>query len=136
MTLKYTLEDPSATFSRGKAHDAGWDLTACSVHATVDGKYYVYTGVRVAIPEGYVGLLVPRSSIVKKEAYLSNSVGIIDSNYRGAIVAVFTAEKPPYEVGERCCQLVVVPYLMDAEKVEFLSGETERGSQGFGSSGK
>lgn len=132
--IQYTKTHELAGFSQAREGDAGWDLVACSHYATVDGKHYYDTGIRASIPKGYVGLLIARSSIVRKEATLSNSVGVIDSNYRGNIVAVFTAPSQPYKVGERCCQLVVVPCLSLAEEVENLD-ETNRNQQGFGSSG-
>lgn len=132
--VTYKRNHELATFSRGRIGDAGWDLTCCASYGTVDGKYYCDTGIQVAIPKGWVGLLFPRSGIVKKDAFLANSVGVIDSNYRGNIIAVFSASQPPYQVGERCCQLVVVPCAALAEEVDHLD-ETNRNDQGFGSSG-
>lgn len=71
--------------------DSGMDLTAISVSYTDDdgGNITYDTGIAVEIPEGHVGLLFPRSSNSKKELLLTNSVGVIDSNYRGSIKAVF-----------------------------------------------
>lgn len=135
--IRYTKTHRLATMAQTRPGDAGFDLTACDYYATVDGKYYYDTGVKLAIPEGYVGLLMARSSIVRKDATLANSIGVIDSNYRGNVVAVFTAPHPPYEIGERCCQLVVVPCLSTATLIEdYELNETNRGQQGFGSSGK
>ena len=73
-----------------KNGDAGMDLTAVSV--TYDEKLdcFVYdTGICVAIPEGYVGLVYPRSSNRKTDAYMTNHVGVIDSGYRGNILVCF-----------------------------------------------
>jgi dUTP pyrophosphatase len=134
--MRFQKTDPKATFTKAHKSDAGYDLTACSYYGTTDGKYYYDLGIKVAIPEDYVGLLIARSSIVRKEAMLANCVGVVDSGYRGNLVAVFTSPNPPYEVGERCCQLVVLPiYSLEAEEVDSLSDST-RGTRGFGSSGK
>lgn len=134
--MYYVKIVPEASVSRAHEGDAGYDLVATSITGTVDGKWIYGTGVSVAIPFGFVGLLVPRSSIVKREAYLANSVGVIDSGYRGEVRAVFTADKAPYELGERCCQLVILPcYLAEPKEVKFLE-DSDRGSGGFGSSGR
>ena len=124
--------------------DAGLDLTAVSVTtetnaAGVDLMVYG-TGLAVEIPEGYVGLLFPRSSISKKGLRLANSVGVIDSGYLGEIMFKFaiTSDRPRknsvYEVGDRIGQLIIMPY----PKIEFVTGElteSERGVGGFGSTG-
>src|SRR6056297_3317016 len=73
--------------------DAGLDLTA--LKRTKIGNILTYdTGVSVAIPEGHVGLLFPRSSICKYDLELCNSVGVIDSGYRGTIQFKFRALTP------------------------------------------
>jgi dUTP pyrophosphatase len=134
--MYYIKINQEASISRAHEGDAGYDLVATSITGTVDGKWIYGTGVAVAIPFGFVGLLVPRSSIIKKEAILSNSIGIIDSGYRGEVRAVFTADSAPYELGERCCQLVIVPcYLAEPKEVQSLE-ESSRGSNGFGSTGR
>ena len=68
----------------GTADAAGYDLTATSFDFDPDHQCYVYeTGIAVEIPKGYVGLVFPRSSSFKMAQFLSNSVGVIDSDYRG-----------------------------------------------------
>lgn len=69
--------------------DAGMDLVAVSKSVDKDGNIVYGTGISVEIPEGYVGLIFPRSSISKKDLLLTNSVGVIDSGYRGEIMAKF-----------------------------------------------
>lgn len=69
--------------------DAGMDLVAVSKSFDDDGNTVYGTGIAVEIPEGYVGLIFPRSSISKKDLLLTNSVGVIDSGYRGEIMAKF-----------------------------------------------
>lgn len=118
--------------------DAGLDLTAISKNNT--DKYIEYgTGLSIEIPEGYVGLIFPRSSISKYDLLLANSVPVIDSNYRGEIMLRFK-KIPPYtdyyKVGERIGQLIIMPYpsieLITTDKLS----STERGEKGFGSTGK
>jgi len=124
-----------------KHGDAGMDLTAISYKYDSDIDCHIYgTGIAVEIPEGYVGLLFPRSSNRKKDVYLTNSVGVIDSGYRGEIMVSFKhrdANKviSNYLVNDRIAQLIIMPYpYIEFEKVDELS-ETERGANGHGSSG-
>lgn len=97
-----------------------------------------HTDLAVEIPEGFVGLLFPRSSIYKKSMAQTNSVGVIDSGYRGEVMVVFktTTDVIPsiYKEGDRFCQLVIVPIpQFDIVKVDELS-PSERGENGYGSS--
>ena len=121
-----------------KEGDAGLDLTATSVE--VKGDKVTYScGLAIEIPKGYVGLLFPRSSNSKKDLLLTNSVGVIDSGYRGEITAVFKKIEylaKVYKVGERFAQLVILPYPeIELEEAEELS-VTKRGTGGYGSTGK
>jgi len=121
--------------------DAGLDLTATDRYENRDFDYIEYgTGISVKIPEGYVGLVFPRSSISKTPHSLANSVGVIDSNYTGEIKLRFRTkenrEDLEYGVGDRIGQLIILPYpKVILEEVENLE-ETNRGSKGFGSTGK
>jgi len=127
---------------------AGADLTA--TERIGNGKYITYkTGIAMAIPRGYVGLLFPRSSISKKNLMLTNSVGVIDSDYRGEIEVRFKRAKtrfdkdgkpsmfyPPediYEVGERIAQLVIVPHVDAVFKEAGKLKDPQTRSGGFGS---
>lgn len=96
------------------------------------------TGIALEIPQGYVGLIFPRSSISKTDLTLANSVGVIDSGYRGEISFRFkTTHGNPvkYKKGDKIGQLVVMSYpKVTLVEVEELS-DTERGTGGFGSSG-
>jgi dUTP pyrophosphatase len=121
-----------------KPGDAGLDLVATNI-ISFDKEQVVYgTGIAVEIPEGYVGLVFPRSSIRKYEQYLSNSVGVIDSGYRGEIQATFNSRfyaDVKYNVGDKIAQLIIMPYPhIDFEEVDELS-ETERADGGHGSTG-
>lgn len=120
---------------------AGFDLTCVSRSYDEHSKTWkCKTGIGVEIPKGYVGLLFSRSSICKKDLILSNCVGVIDSDYRGEITAVFREVNDGfhiYEIGERCCQLVIVPYLNNINFIELDNlSDTNRGDGGYGSTGK
>jgi len=126
--------------SYSKIGDAGMDLVATSKFYDDFDNVCYGTGLAIEIPEGHVGLLFPRSSISKTDLTLRNSVGIIDSGYRGEITFKFNnilmSSCEPYNVKERIGQLIIMPYpTIEFEEVEELS-TTERGAQGFGSTGK
>ncbi len=112
--------------------DAGMDLVAISKSYDENLNVCYGTGLAFEIPEGYMGLVFPRSSISKKDLTLSNSVGVIDSGYRGEVFLKFRG-KNTYAIGDRVGQLITMPY----PKVRFLEVEelssTERGEGGYGS---
>jgi dUTP pyrophosphatase len=141
MKVKVKKLHPDAVIPKyAKAGDAGLDLTAVSKEWDEAKEKIVFgTGLAVEIPEGYVGLIFPRSSICKTNIALSNSVGVIDSGYRGEIKFFFSPGPRPkanYEVGDRVGQLVIMPYpTIELVESETLS-DSERGDGGFGSSGK
>jgi len=131
--------------------DAGLDLKAKDDYVlNAHQRTLVGTGISVKIPEGFVGLLFPRSSLSKKGIIMTNSVGVIDSEYRGEILAslcFIRTDKdhlmtPHAHIDkyERIVQLVIVPiYLINVNK--FIGTDTEwndtkRGEGGFGSTGK
>jgi dUTP pyrophosphatase len=124
----------------GKPGDAGADLVATSVKLEYNQVVYG-TGIAVEIPEGMVGLVFPRSSVRNYDLSMANSVGVIDSGYRGEIMVTFNLKKPAdiqeiYVEGDRIAQLVIVPVpLIQYTEVEELS-ETSRGEGGHGSTGK
>ena len=123
-----------------KAGDAGMDLVATEVTDGYGFSVTYGTGLAMEIPEGYVGLVFPRSSIRKYDISLTNCVGVIDSGYRGEIQATFRKEagipSKRYEVGDKIAQMIILPYpAIEFMEVEELSN-TERGTGGFGSTGK
>ena len=124
--------------------DAGMDLVATSKWYDNNGNTCYGTGLSFEIPEGYVGLLFPRSSNAKKDLLLSNSVGVLDSGYRGEVMFKFKSTLwqgsygfgYSYEIGDRIGQIIILPYpQIEFEEAEELS-ETERNTGGFGSTGK
>lgn len=122
-----------------KHGDAGLDITAIDVDE--NAKYIEYTtGLSFEIPEGFVGLIYPRSSISNYDLILSNSVGVLDSGYRGEVKFRFkktnqTSSAKFYEVGDRIGQIIIVPY-PQIEFIESELSETIRSINGFGSSGE
>jgi dUTP pyrophosphatase len=138
--LKFKKLHPEAVIpKRATPYDAGLDLTACSYqYDTTNDVYDFGFGLAVEIPEGHVGLIFPRSSIYKTNMSLSNSVGVIDSKYRGELRAKFrptTGLNSNYNSGERVAQLVIVKYeALNPIEVEELDMNNDRGG-GFGSSG-
>ena len=126
-----------------KSGDAGMDLIATSIISETPSQITYGLGIALEIPEGFVGLVFPRSSIRKTRLQLSNSVGVIDSGYRGELQATFNKitttienQKNDYKVGDRVCQIMIIPHpSIEFDIVDELS-DTERGEGGFGSTGK
>ena len=127
--------------------DACFDLTCVSVEKHGDLFIQYNTGLAMEIPDGYVGLIFPRSSVTKKSMMLKNSVGIIDSGYRGEIsfryhrfknevLGMSIPSKNIYEVGDRVGQMMIIPRPeIELNEVDELS-DSERGTGGYGSSGR
>lgn len=154
MKVKFKKLHPDAVIpSYAKEGDAGLDLTAISLDI-LDGLISYGTGIAVEIPEGYVGLVFPRSSVYRTKQTLSNCVGVVDSGYRGEIKfnfytktskfkhpsieieSILFADEPYYKVGHRIGQLIIMPYpTIKPIEVDRLS-MSSRGTDGFGSTGK
>ena len=140
MKIRFKKLSQSAVMPR-KAHasDAGFDLT-CTRYEVTNGELLTYhTDIAVEIPDGHVGLLFPRSSIYKQDLFLTNSVGVVDSGYRGEVMfkfkPIYCEVKQHYQVGDRIGQLIIIPY-PNAEFVEADElSDSERGEGGYGSSG-
>ena len=137
MILKFKkLTSKAVIPAFAKDGDAGMDLIATSKQSRSD---YVEYGTDLAceISKGNVGLLFPRSSISNTGHRLLNSVGVIDSGYRGEIkVRMSWTNLNPYEIGDKIAQLVIVelPWVIieEADKLD----DSERSDGGFGSTGK
>ena len=120
--------------------DACFDLTAVSLTTDAVGNLVYDTGLAFAIPPGHVGLLFPRSSVARTSLTLRNSVGVIDSGYRGTVVLKYRdaghAGDAPYKAGDRVGQMLVLPLptVRFEEVAEFAA--TARGEGGFGSTGR
>lgn len=140
MELKIKLEDGVEAPKYAHEGDAGLDLRITEdVWLRPGERKNVPTGVRAAIPAGYVGLCFPRSGLASKLGIsLSNCVGVLDSGYRGVIGATLVNhDKKPHllQKGERVCQLVIVPFASCELKIVDELDNTERGEGGFGSTG-
>lgn len=128
--------------TRGSDGAAGFDLYACIDEPLTLNKgdtALIPTGIAIAVPDGYAAFIHSRSGLsIKKGICLLNSVGVVDSDYRGEVcVGVIKATDGPYtiEPDERIAQMVIkaveIPDLIETNELD----ETERGAGGFGSTG-
>lgn len=135
--MKVKLDENAFMPERAHYADAGLDI-----RTPVDGVVFpcdsetIDTGVHVAIPTGYVGMLKSKSGLNVKKSITSE--GVIDSGYTGSIVVkLYNHGEDNYyfKRGDKITQLVILPVaLFDIELVDVLE-ETERGDKGFGSTG-
>jgi len=132
------LNQNAVTPSYSKDGDAGMDLTSVTIISNTTNQVVYGTGICLEIPRDYVGLVFSRSSIRKYDLQLSNSVGVIDSGYRGEIQLTFNKinnKEHIYSIGDRIGQIIIIPY----PYINFIESDdltiTERGDGGFGSSG-
>lgn len=138
MEMKMMLDPGAYMPTRAHEADAGLDLYAMECFSIPPCDRHTFdTGVHVAIPEGYVGMLTSKSGLMAKEGITSR--GTIDSGYVGSIQAVLFNHSHKYAVikrGQKISQLVILPIVTpELKQVDSLE-ETERGTGGFGSSGK
>lgn len=123
-----------------KPGDAGVDLRAREAGSIAPGeRALVPTGIAVSVPDGFVGLVAPRSGLaIRHGISVVNGPGVIDSGYRGevAVIIVNLGDVDfAWERGDRIGQLVVVPHVeFEAAEVDELDA-SDRGSDGFGSTG-
>lgn len=141
MKLQITKSKNATTPTYGTSGAAGMDLySAEDVVINPGDTRLIDTGVAFAIPEGFVGLVVPRSGLsLRTSLRQPNCVGVIDCDYRGRVRGMFqnTGSKPiAIEKGMRFAQMIIVPYVKcDIEVVDVLTA-TDRGANGFGSTGR
>jgi dUTP pyrophosphatase len=143
VTLRFSrLTDGAREPSRAHDGDAGYDLYAVEAATLGPGeRANVGTGIAVAIPDGWAGLVLPRSGLASRHGItIPNAPGLIDSGYRGEVRVLLlnTDPREPFEVavGDRIAQLLLVrheaPEVLEVESLD----ETVRGAGGFGSSGR
>ena len=144
--LQKVSEDAHMPF-KASSDAACYDVYAHSITSKEDGKMAVGLGFKTEIPKGYKGILVPRSNLTKSFWMMNNSFGVIDADYRGEWMAIFTqipvplgshtgTTAFPYNVGDRVAQIFfeqVIPISFDIVPELEIS---ERGDGGFGSSGR
>jgi dUTP pyrophosphatase len=141
--LEFRRLDPTVPLP-GRAHpsDAGLDLRSNEDAVVPPGeRALVGTGLAVAIPEGYAGLVLPRSGLASRHGLtLANSPGLIDSGYRGEVICAMVNldREEPVKIsrGDRIAQLVVVPVASVEPAWMDELPPSERGEGGFGSSGR
>lgn len=142
LQVKYLRPAAKGKLKHATKGSAGIDLVSAEDKSVLVGSIQhvtVHTGISVAIPEGFVGILAPRSSLGRKGLSLANTIGIIDSDYRGEILVdlVVKQGKPCVQInpGDRFVQLLLIPVLQcNIEEVQDLPS-TDRGAGGFGSTG-
>lgn len=142
LKIKLLNENAKAPYY-ATAGAAGLDLHACveePVTLPAGGHDLIPTGIAVAIPQGYVGILAVRSSMgIRHGVTLTNGIGVIDSDYRGPLrVGLYNTSDTPYTLqpGDRVAQLLIVPVLQSEPRVVEELDDTERGQGGFGSTGR
>lgn len=143
MTLRFArLSDEAREPTRAHDGDAGYDLYAVESATLGPGeRASVGTGIAVAIPDGWAGLVLPRSGLAARHGItLPNAPGLIDSGYRGEVRVLLLNTDPQesFDVapGDRIAQLLLVRHeVPELAEVESLD-ETVRGVGGFGSSGR
>jgi dUTP pyrophosphatase len=141
-TLEVRLVHPDAVApTRTRSGDAGYDLRATErMSVPQDGRRLVGTGIAIALPEGIAGLVTPRSGLaIEHGITLLNSPGLIDPNYRGEIKVIVrnTGERRyTIEAGDRIAQLLLVPYWAPELDIVDELPASDRGANGFGSSGR
>jgi dUTP pyrophosphatase len=132
----HKLDENAVMPAYAKEGDAAMDCVAISKKS--EKEYIEYgTGLALEIPKGHVCLIFPRSSISNKKLSLSNSVGVLDSGYRGELKFRFYKHgEHEYDIGDKVGQIIILPYpQIQLVEVEKLS-ESQRGANGFGSTGK
>lgn len=144
MEVKFKkLADNAVLPTKAHASDAGLDITCTKVTSELNecGQFMLvyHTGLAMEIPEGYVGLIFPRSSIYKKSIMQCNAVSVIDSGYRGEVLMKYrntSGDSIPavYNVGDRIGQLIIMPYPNIEPVFADSLSDSDRGDNGFGSS--
>ncbi len=136
------LDSRATVPTYGSACAAGADLYACEegdITIQAGATVLIHTGIAMAIPDGYVGLIYARSGLASKKGLApANKVGVIDSDYRGEImVALHNHGTLPQTVahGERIAQIVFTPYASADFAIKDDLDSTDRGEGGFGSTG-
>lgn len=141
MEIKYTLKPRAIAPTKAHESDAGYDLYVPDGEDWLiegHGAITIDTGVSMAIPEGYTGLVRSRSGLAFRNGIMTVE-GTVDAGYTGTIAVMLynlTGKDYVFSPGERMSQIVIVPIanatLVQADELP----ETERGANGFGSSGR
>ncbi len=136
--LKIKRLNPEAKIPK-HAHEGDACMDIYSISKEEKEKFIEYgTGLAFEFPKDYAMLVFPRSSVTKKDLILKNSVGVLDSSYRGELKLRFyktTNEAEVYDIGEKIGQIMLIPLpeieIQETEEIE----NSSRGDGGFGSTG-
>ena len=127
---------------RGHETDVGIDLTVMDVDQKSTNIFFFDTGISIQLSKGYYAEIIPRSSIIKTDFFLANSIGIIDPDYRGHIFMPFryignsnSNEAAKKMIHKRIGQLIIRKLESCRIKIVDSLEETDRGENGFGSTG-
>lgn len=138
------LHESAVVPTRAHYNDAGWDLYSTENKSLYPGERHAFgTGIAVEIPDGWFGLVRPRSGLARKEGIILCSSGVVDSGYRGEIQVVLVNTNPseyqedPVTIlaGDRIAQMVLIPCSMEEIEVVNDLSDSLRGVNGFGSTG-
>lgn len=143
--LQKVTEDARMPY-KASSEAACYDVYAHSITIKEEGKVIVGLGFKTEIPKGYRGVIVPRSNLTKSFWMLNNSIGIVDADYRGEWMAVYTqipvpmgthwgTTAFPYNIGDRVAQIYFEPVMSLSFEVVPELEQSERGEGGFGSTG-
>lgn len=135
------LKKTGAGFLKADSGAAGYDIHAAHAATIAPGSIaIIHTDIYTSFPPGVVALLFSRSgNAVNRKLVLANQVGVIDSSYRGEWLVALRNVGDVLQVvtpGDRIAQAVFMPYMMPLFEVVETLDDTERGTGGFGSSGK
>lgn len=144
MNIKYKkLSSNSVTPSYATSGDAGLDMTSTRIVKSNLFSVWYNTDIAIEIPKGHFGLIAPRSSISNDGTLMmSNSIGILDSGFRGGIQirfnrtlkGIFTRKQ--YNIGDKICQLIIVPFKTAVLEPALFLSKSDRGEGGYGSTDK
>lgn len=135
-------KESNVTLGIPREGDAGFDLPALEdVEIKPNSKILLRTGLHLAIPLGWIGLIRDRSSVAMKGGAVT--AGVIDAGYRGEVKVLMhnlTSEAITFSKGDKIAQCLVIPHLPGTASLEVAHidelGKTERGEGGFGSTGR
>jgi dUTP pyrophosphatase len=136
---RYIAENDDCLPFKKHRYDVGWDLRSNIETFTLKpgAKVAVSTGIKMAIPRNFVGLIVPRSGLGSKHRVtLANNVGVIDSDYRGEVIVNLVNDghgEIEIKQYDRICQIMVIPVVLQSMRKVNILGDTTRGNGGFGS---
>lgn len=136
--IQVVLNEDAYMPMRAHETDAGYDIKSpCSAWIPAGGNVVIDTGVHMGIPEGFAGVLISKSGLNVNDSI--TSTGLIDAGYTGSIrVKLYNngAKGKKISRGDKISQIVLVPVALPALEITDWLPDTERGDNGFGSTGQ